>query len=82
MVATEEAAAGRQRRGMHRFEDQVFGRVNQDLLGDSEVAPEDEDEMFALLRQGAYGGIGELLPTVVRVRGGLTSAHRQRGVEQ
>ena len=72
MVAAEETTAGRQRRWVHRFQDQMLEGVDQGLFGDGVVAPEDEDEMLALLGEGADGGIGELLPAVARVRGGLS----------
>ncbi len=82
MMAAKEAAAGGERRRVHRFQNQVFERVYQGLFGDGIVAPEDEDEVLALLREGADGGIGELFPAVARMRGGLSGTHRQRGVEQ
>ena len=72
MVAAEETTAGRQRRWVHRFQDQMLEGVDQGLFGDGVVVPEDEDEMLALLGEGADGGIGELLPAVARVRGGLS----------
>ena len=66
-MTPEEAAAGGERRGMHRLQDEVLGRVDQGLLGDGVVAPKDEDEVLALFRQGADGGVGELFPTMVRM---------------
>ena len=81
-MTAEEAAAGGEGRRVHRLQDQVFERVDQGLLGDGVVAPKDEDEVLALLRQGADGGVGELFPAVARVRGGLSGAHCQRGIEE
>ena len=81
-MTPEEAAAGREWRRMHRLQDEVLGRVDQDLLGDGVVAPEDENEVLASLRESADSGVGELFPAMARVRGGLSGAHRQRGVEQ
>ena len=70
-MTPEEAAAGGERRGVHRLQYQVLEGVNQGLFGDSVVAPEDEDEMLPIFGEGADGGVGELFPAVTRVRGGL-----------
>ena len=82
MMAAEETAASREGRRVHRFQDQVLEGVDQGLFGDGVVAPEDEDKMLALLGEGSDGRVGELFPAVTRVRGSLSGAHRQRGVEQ
>ena len=81
-MTAEEAAAGGEWRGVHRFQNQVLEGVNQSLFGNGIVTPKDEDEVLAMLRKGADGGVGELFPAVTRVRGGLSGTHRQRGVEQ
>ena len=67
---------------MYRLQYQVLEWVNQGLLGDGVVAPKDEDKVLALFREGTDGSVSELFPAVARVRGGLSGAHRQRGVEQ
>ena len=82
MMAAEEAAAGRQRRWVHRFQDQMHERVYQGLFGDGVIAPKDEYEMFPLFRKSTDGRIGELFPTMMRMRSCLSSAHRQRGIQQ
>ena len=81
-MATEEASARRQWRWVYRFENQMFERVNQGLFGDGVIAPQDEDDVFALLRQGTNGRVGELFPAVMGMRGRLPSPYRQRGVQE
>ena len=81
-MATEKPSAGRQRRRVHRLQNQVLERVNQGLLGDGVVAPKDEDEVLSSFRKGADSRVCELFPAVARVRGGLAGTHRQRGVEE
>ena len=66
-MASEEASAGRQWRGMYRFENKVLERVDHGLFGDGIVAPQNEDEMFPLFGEGANGRIGELLPAMAGV---------------
>ena len=65
MMTTKETAAGRQRRWVHRFQYQMLERVNQGLLSNGVVAPKYEDKVFALLREGSDGSIGELFPSVM-----------------
>ena len=81
-MATEKPSACRQRRRVYRFQNQVLEGVNQGLFCDGVVAPEDEDEMLPLFREGADGSVGELFPTVARVRCRLSSTHRKRGVQE
>ena len=74
-MAAEKAAAGGEWRGVHRLQNQVLEGVNQSLFGNGIVTPKDEDEVLAMLRKGADGGVGELFPAVTRVRGGLSGTH-------
>ena len=59
VVAAEEAAVGREGRGMGGGEDEVAALVNERPFGDGVAAPQEEDEAVALLAEGLYGGVGE-----------------------
>ena len=45
-------------------------------------SPKNEDEVFALLGEAAYGSIGECFPSPALVRTGLMCLHGERSVEQ
>ena len=82
VAAAEEAAVGRQGRGVWGGEDEVLAGVDEGFLGDGIAAPEQEDESVATGGEFADGGIGELLPAVALVRACLVGADGEGGVEQ
>ena len=82
VVAPEEAAVGREGRGVGCGEHQVLGLVDECPLGDGVAAPEKEDESRALLAQCLDGGIGEGLPTVALVAASLMGTDGEGGVEE
>ena len=64
MVVAEEAAIGREGRGMGRGEDEMALSIDQGALALGMAAPEDEHEMVAAVGQAAHHGVGKLLPAV------------------
>lgn len=67
---------------MDGLEHKMAAGVNQRRLATGISAPENEHQMVAVGRQGTYGGIGELLPSVALMACSLMRPDGQRGVEQ
>ena len=82
MAAAEEAAVGRQWRGVWRRQHMVAQGVDELALGDGMAAPKEEHDARTVFVEGADGGIGEGLPAVALVAAGLVGAHGEGGVEQ
>ena len=60
----------------------MLGSVNILRLVDGETAPQEKDDAFALLREGADCRISELFPTMMLMRTSLVCPHSESGVEQ
>lgn len=82
MAASEESLVGTKRGGVGRFEDEVFGLVDEDLFFLGELAPEEEDDMFFAGRHLRDHGIGELGPADLGVAHGFIGAYGERGIEE
>ena len=67
---------------MRRLDDRVAGGVDQRLLPARRRSPEDEHDPLGLGVDSPDHLIGEGLPALVVVGGGLPGTHRERGVEQ
>ena len=70
-----EESSGREGRGVRAFDDEVLRTVDVRALGFRVVALEDEDKIFAILREFADNGIGELFPPLPLMRAGRASTH-------
>ena len=82
MAAPEEPLVGTKRGGVGRFEDEMFGLVDEDLFFLGEFAPKEEDDVFFACRYLRDHGIGELGPADLGVAHGFVGADGERGVEQ
>ena len=60
----------------------MFGAVDKCSLAYRIRAPKQKDDMFALIVECPYGGIGKFLPAFILVRPGLVCLYSQRGIEQ
>ena len=67
---------------MCRPQHEMALRVDELCFGPRVGAPQHEDEMLALSGQQADGSVCEHFPSLALVRGGLTLANGQRGVQQ
>src|SRR6516225_7301929 len=82
MPAANEAAIGRQRRGVRRLEHEMMAGVDQPPLGLGRAAPEQEDQTLAAAVEAVDDGIGEAFPALALMRAGAAALDRQHGVEQ
>ena len=62
MVTKPTPTVCRQRRGVHSLQHEVFGSVDELLLGARGGALEQEYHVLATVGDGLYHRIGELLP--------------------
>ena len=60
----------------------MFALVHKGRLLLGIGTPEQEDDMVALVVDGADDGVGEFLPALPLMRGGAGLFHRQHAVEQ
>ena len=70
-----------QRAWMRRHQYLVLAAVYQGCFALCELAPEHKRHVLALRRDGADGGIGELLPAYILVGVGFLMLYGQRGVD-
>ena len=77
-----EESSGREGRGVRAFDDEGLRTVDVRALGFRVVAPEDEDKIFALLREFADNGIGEFFPSLPLMRAGSAGAHGERRIHE
>ena len=82
VVAKPSSSVGGERRRMYRLQNEMARAVYQLCLRARIATPKDEDKSVAVGGEGAYGGVGKLLPAVALMACSLMGAHRQRSVEQ
>lgn len=82
VAAAEKTAIDRQRRGVYGAQYAVARGVGYGSLALGIAAPEHVDDIVLMQADGTHHGIGELLPAVSGMRGGLVGTHRQYGIEQ
>ena len=64
VVAEPSATVGGERGWVYALQDEVLGGVDELLLRAGWASPEEEDDVWAVLRDGLYDGIGECLPAL------------------
>src|SRR5215831_12994820 len=82
MPAAEEAAVGRQWRGMRRPQHAMTLGIDQAALALGRAAPQQEDQPLALAVEAVDDCIGEALPALAMVRAGLAALDGQYRVQQ
>lgn len=82
MMIAEKASVGREGRWMYRLEHEMAMAVDNGAFSLRITTPQQEDEMFSLLAERAYDGIGELFPSSALMGSGLVLAHGEGGIEQ
>ena len=81
-MAAEETAVDRKRRGVYGLQNAVARGVGNGPLALRVAAPEHVDDALPALVDGLHDGVGEGLPAVARMRGGLVLAYGEHRVEQ
>ncbi len=79
---SEETGVGGKGRRMRRFDDEMARAVDVRAFVPRVVAPEDEDDMFALFGKFLYRRVGELFPAFALVRAGYAGSHRERRIQK
>jgi hypothetical protein len=82
MATVEEAVAGGKRRRVRCFQYQVFPGVDQRAFFLRGATPEQKNDGFALLADGADDGICEFLPAFALMRASSGLPHGQRRIQQ
>lgn len=72
----------RERRGVGRFEDEVFGGVDERFFVASVAPPENEDKVWACGIEIFDDGFGEGFPTFPAVRASEVSFDRENVIEE
>jgi len=77
-----EESSGREGRGVRAFDDEVLRTVDVRAFGFGVVAPENEDEILALLGEFADDGVGEFFPSLPLMRASSAGAHGERRIHE